>query len=64
MKLSSRCLFGLTSALSLVAMAVSLLHPNPAVAADRVYLSNPDIQAAVIGKGMLSKNLPSGAMSH
>jgi hypothetical protein len=37
MKLSSRCLFWLTSALSVVAMAVALLHPNPAVAADRVY---------------------------
>ncbi|MDM0001785.1 hypothetical protein QTI24_24470 [Variovorax sp. J22P240] len=46
MKLSSRCLFWLTSALSLAAMAVALLNPNPAVAADSVYLSKPDIQIA------------------
>jgi hypothetical protein len=44
MKLSSRGLFWLTSALSLMAMAVALMLPNPAVAADRVYLSTPGIQ--------------------
>jgi len=64
MKLSSRGLFWLTSALSLTAMAVTLLHPNPAVAADRVDLSAPDIHVAVIGKGRLSTKLPSGAISH
>ena len=51
MKLSSRCLFWLTSALSLTAMAVALLHPNPAIAAHRVYLSKPDIQIVLNGKG-------------
>ena len=51
MKLSSRCLFWLTSALSLMAMAVALLHPNPAFAADRVYLSEPHSQIVLNGKG-------------
>ena len=51
MKLSSRCLFWLTSALSLMALAVALLHPNPAFADDRVYLSKPDIQIVLNGKG-------------
>ena len=54
MKLSSRGLFWLTSALSLMAMAVALLLPNPAIAADRVVLSTPDIQGALIGRGMRS----------
>jgi hypothetical protein len=64
MKLSSRWLFWLTSALSLVAMAVALLHPNPAVAADRVYLSKLDSQIALLGKGTLSTNPRSGMVSH
>lgn len=53
MKLSSRCLFWLTSGLSLMALAVALLHPNPAVAADRACLGKPDIQIALVGKDML-----------
>jgi len=64
MKLSSRCLFWLTSALSLMAMAVALLHPNPAFADDRVYLSKPDIQIVLNGKGMLPRMTQSGARSH
>ena len=51
MKLSSRCLFWLTGALSLMAMVVSLLQPNPAFAADRVYLSEPHSQIVLNGKG-------------
>jgi len=34
MRLSSRCLFWLTNALALMAVAVAMLHPNPAVAAE------------------------------
>ncbi|MDM0107648.1 hypothetical protein QTH97_22055 [Variovorax sp. J22R24] len=44
MKLSSRCLYWLTSALSLAAVAVALLQPNPAVAAERVDLSTLEIR--------------------
>ena len=33
MKLSSRCLFWLTNALALMAVAVAMLHPIAAVAA-------------------------------
>ena len=51
MKLSSRCLFWLTGSLSLMAMVVALLHPNPAIAADRLYLSKPHIQIVLNGKG-------------
>ncbi|MDM0002955.1 hypothetical protein QTI24_30510 [Variovorax sp. J22P240] len=55
MKLSSRCLFWLTSALSLTAMAVALLQPNPAFAADRGYLSKPDIQVFLFGKSIVGE---------
>ncbi|MDM0074800.1 hypothetical protein QTH90_10435 [Variovorax sp. J2P1-59] len=48
MKLSSRCLFWSTSALSLVAMVASLLNPDPVVAADRIYLGESDSQVALI----------------
>ena len=53
MKLSSRCLFWLTSALSLAAAAVALLHPTPAFAADRVHRNERDIH--VFGKSIVEK---------
>ena len=51
MKLSSRCLFWLTNALALVATAVAMLHPNPAVAAGEAHLTAPciSIQAGKSG---------------
>jgi hypothetical protein len=51
MKLSSRCLFWLTNALALMAVAVAMLHPNPAVAAEGTRLTTPciSIRAGEIG---------------
>ncbi|MDM0110737.1 hypothetical protein QTI66_01180 [Variovorax sp. J22R133] len=62
MKLSSRSLFWSTTALALVAAASALLHPNPAVAGDRTYLSS-ESQVTLIDSAMLSRNLQSGAAS-
>jgi hypothetical protein len=64
MKLSSRFLFWTTSMLALVAAVAALLHPIPAVADDRTYLSKAEIQESLIGKSILSKNLQSGTLSH
>lgn len=64
MKLSSRFLFWTTCMLSLVAALGALMHPIPAVADDRSYLSKVEIQERLVGKLILSKNLQSGAVSH
>ncbi|MEJ8859482.1 hypothetical protein WKW79_33300 [Variovorax robiniae] len=64
MKLSSRLLFWMTCMLSLVAALGALLHPIPAVADDRSYLSKVQVQESLVGKAIQSKNLQSGAVSH
>ena len=51
-------------ALSLMATLIALTQPAAAAADDRIYLSKPEIQVSLIGKGILSKNLSSGMVSH
>jgi len=50
--------------ISVVAAVAALLNPGAAAAADRVYLNRADIEAGLVGKPVLSKNLASGSMSH
>ncbi|RZL86855.1 MAG: hypothetical protein EOP82_28585 [Variovorax sp.] len=51
------------STLVLAAVA-ALLQPGVAAAAERVYLSRPEVEVSLVGKGILSKNLQSGKLSH
>ena len=64
MNLSSRALYWMTSGLSLVAAVGAMVHPIPAVADERAYLSKPEIQVNLIGKNVASTNLASGKVSH
>ena len=40
------------------------MHPAQAGDEDRVWLGKPEIQAQIVGHGILSKNLASGKLSH
>ena len=51
-------------AVSLLAVAAAFFQPHAADAAERVYLSKPEIEASLVGKAVLSKNLQSGMLSH
>ena len=51
-------------ALSMAATALAAALPASAAADDRIYLSKPEIEVSLIGKGILSKNLSSGMVSH
>ena len=51
-------------AVSLLATAAAFFQPQVAEAAERVYLSKPEIETTLVGKGVLSKNLSSGMISH
>ncbi|MEJ8851273.1 hypothetical protein [Variovorax rhizosphaerae] len=64
MNISSRTLYWMTSVLSLVAAVGAMMHPIPAVAEERAFLSKPEIQERLVGKAIQSKNLQSGAVSH
>jgi len=63
MKLSSRSLYWMTSLVSLVAAGGALMHPIPAVAQERDYLSSPLAQVSPIGKRVVSANLTGGKLS-
>jgi len=61
----SRCpLTRLVGALSLAASAFALAQPAQAASDDRTYLSKPEIETQIVGRGILSKNLASGKLSH
>ncbi|MDM0110647.1 hypothetical protein QTI66_00720 [Variovorax sp. J22R133] len=51
-------------ALALAAATLSMAQTAAAADSDRTYLSKPEIQVSLIGKGILSKNLQSGMLSH
>lgn len=51
-----------TRALGVLAFAVASLASAQGI--ERAYLSKPEIQESIIGKGLLSRNLQSGMVSH
>lgn len=53
-------LFATTLLLGVIGMA----RTGVAMAEERIYLSRPEIEVNLIGKGVLSKNLASGTLSH
>ena len=55
----------LVGALSLAVAALAGVQPvRAATDDDRAYLSKPEIEAQIVGHGILSKNLASGKLSH
>ena len=51
-------------AVSLLATAAAFFQPQVAEAGERVYLTKLEIESSLVGKGVLSKNLSSGMVSH
>jgi hypothetical protein len=54
----------LLGAVALAAAALATTQAAGAATDDRAYLSKPEIQASLVGKGIVSKNLASGKLSH
>lgn len=51
-------------AISMLLVTIGMARTGVAFADDRVYLSRSEIEVSLIGKGVLSKNLASGSLSH
>lgn len=60
----SRRLIRSMTALTLAGAALALAQPALAGGEARNYLTKAEIQSSLIGKGILSKNLASGKLSH
>jgi hypothetical protein len=48
----------------LAAIVAALVYPDVAKAGERVYLNRADIEASLLDKGVASRNLASGTLSH
>lgn len=64
MKPVSTTLLRLAGAVSLAACTLAMAPAASAAQDERSYLSKAEIQASLIGKGIVSKNLASGKLSH
>ena len=63
-RISSRLIRSIGTLSLTMATAFALTAPAAAGADDRSYLSKPEIEVGLIGKGIVSRNLSSGMVSH